>query len=900
MIKHKKISVSFAANLFMLTLTLFAFSVTINATTYYVATNGSDTAPYDTWAKAATGIQTAINAAGSGDIIMVGSSDGHGTGTYTENVVVNKQITIQSENGYNTTVVLAASPDTHVFEVTDDNVTINGFSIYGATGSEMSGIYLDNVNDCTIENNRCGWDGSHKNYRGIHLVSSSTCEISNTTTGYNTSEGIFLESSDENTLTSNVSSNNSADGISLSSSSGNTLNSNTANNNGGDGIHMVPSSNSNTLNNNTASGNGQNGILIVASTDNNLTGNTANNNIATNGIYLVSSSNNNTLNNNTANSNASDGIRLEDNCSGNNLTSNTVSHNEFGVFLTECSENTISSNIMISNDGRVDGDGIMLSGSSNNTIVNNTANSDPGNGIEFYESSSNNVTGNNVIGSGGWGIRINYYSANNVFSNNTVNGRSKGIVLEEAHTINNIIANNTTNNNSEDGIYLYNNTSNNTIINNTASSNDYGIVFNSSSDNTIYLNNSYSNTTNNVLSENGSANTWNSPTTIYYDYNSGTYHKGYLGNYYGDGTHTGSNGIGGTYTIANDNNDDYQLINTSDYYSLQAWWPNSDNNMFGNNAAKSGGNVTISNGGTHIWKADQAASKDINFSGSDTWTGQLVFTSAPTNGHTFTVEIGSSSDGIDFTTGGPDATITVDGSSTKFTFVTDASAFTVTTGNYLACRITSNNAEYSLRTGGAWSYVSSPGNSTGYTLPVELSTFTIDVSNRIVTLNWRTETEVNNYGFDVERSQYNDWQKIGFVAGHWNSNSPKEYSFTDKPRGGSEFKYRLKQIDADGKYEYSPEVEVSLGIQSDYSVRQNFPNPFNPVTKIEFSIPTDNIVEIKVFNILGREVATLLNEKKQAGVHSVEFNAGNLSSGIYFYKIVSGQYSEIKKMILLR
>lgn len=134
-------------------------------------------------------------------------------------------------------------------------------------------------------------------------------------------------------------------------------------------------------------------------------------------------------------------------------------------------------------------------------------------------------------------------------------------------------------------------------------------------------------------------------------------------------------------------------------------WLNSDNNMYMANAAKSGGNVTISNGGTHIWKADQAALTTINFSGSDTWTGQLAFTSAPTNGHTFTIEIGSSTDGSDFTTGGPDAALTGDASSTNFTFVTDVSAFTVTTGNYLALRITSNHGEYSVRTGGAWSYI---------------------------------------------------------------------------------------------------------------------------------------------------------------------------------------------------
>jgi hypothetical protein len=185
-------------------------------------------------------------------------------------------------------------------------------------------------------------------------------------------------------------------------------------------------------------------------------------------------------------------------------------------------------------------------------------------------------------------------------------------------------------------------------------------------------------------------------------------------------------------------------------------------------------------------------------------------------------------------------------------------------------------------------------------LSMELVSFSVMINKSKVQLNWQTATEVNNYGFEVERSQNNNWQKIGFVQGHGNSNSTKEYSFTDKPNGGSKFKYRLKQIAFAGKYEYSPEVEVNLEVPANCSVKQNFPNPFIPTTKIEFSLPSDNNVEIKVFNVLGMEVATLLNEHRTSGMHSIEFNASNLASGIYLYKIVSGNYSEIKKMILLR
>jgi len=688
-----------------LTLTFLAFPVIANATTYYVATNGSNTSPYDTWAKAAASIQTAVNAASNGDIIIVGSSDGHGAGTYTENVNVNNQLTIQSENGNSTTTIVAASLSDHVFEVTDDNVTINGFSIYGATGAGKAGIYLASLNNCTIENNRCGWDGTHNNNRGIYLASSDSSTITNNITSYNTGEGIYLSSSNSNNLTSNTVNNNSSDGISLSSSSSNTLTSNTANDNSFDGIRLVPSSNSNTITNNMATANGNNGFLIVASSDNNLTGNTANNNSATNGIYLVSSSNN-TLNNNTANSNVGNGIRLES-CTGNELDSNTVTHNEFGVFLTSSSNNTITYNIMNENDGRVDGDGIMLTGSDNNVISNNTMNDDPGDGIEFYNSSNNTVMGNTLDNSGlidpGGSMRINYYSSNNTIINNTVINGAGGIVLEESSNYN-FVSNNTVTGHSGRGIEFWENASYNTLTRNNISNNGtYGIWLPSGNYNTIYLNELSNNAISNVYSE-SSTTTWHSPTTIHYNYNSGTFHKGYLGNYYSDGTHTGSNGIGGTYTIPNDNDDDYQLIQTPDNYSLQAWWLHSDNKMYRDDMTNAGGSVTISGGGSNIWIADQAALTTISFSGSDTWTGQLVFTSAPTSAHTLTIEIGSSTNGSDFTAGGPDATLTGDGSNQVFTYTTDTSAFTVTTGNYLALRITSIDADYSVFTGGAWSF----------------------------------------------------------------------------------------------------------------------------------------------------------------------------------------------------
>lgn len=192
-------------------------------------------------------------------------------------------------------------------------------------------------------------------------------------------------------------------------------------------------------------------------------------------------------------------------------------------------------------------------------------------------------------------------------------------------------------------------------------------------------------------------------------------------------------------------------------------------------------------------------------------------------------------------------------------------------------------------------------------LPVELNSFTAaSMSSAAVKLNWTTATEVNNYGFEVERQfAVNNnpllvWETIGFVEGHGNSNSPKNYSFSDSEALEGTVQYRLKQIDIDGNFEYSDVVEIALSLPTEYNLAQNYPNPFNPTTKIEFSLPSENNVEIRIYNLLGSEITTLLNEKKKAGNHFVVFNGSYFSSGVYFYKIVSGNFSAIRKLTLLK
>ena len=188
-------------------------------------------------------------------------------------------------------------------------------------------------------------------------------------------------------------------------------------------------------------------------------------------------------------------------------------------------------------------------------------------------------------------------------------------------------------------------------------------------------------------------------------------------------------------------------------------------------------------------------------------------------------------------------------------------------------------------------------------LPVELSGFSADVlSEKEIMLNWKTETEVSNYGFEIQRRTFGDteWTRIGFVAGNGNSNSPKHYSFTDShPVNGSRFNYRLKQIDTDGNYEFSNVIEAEI-IPGEYVLNQNYPNPFNPVTKITYQISKESKVVIKVYDILGTEVASLVNETKNPGYYEVEFNGINLTSGTYIYRMTAGDYVETKKMILMK
>jgi len=188
-------------------------------------------------------------------------------------------------------------------------------------------------------------------------------------------------------------------------------------------------------------------------------------------------------------------------------------------------------------------------------------------------------------------------------------------------------------------------------------------------------------------------------------------------------------------------------------------------------------------------------------------------------------------------------------------------------------------------------------------VPVELVSFTGQLEYDLVNLSWITATELNNQGFEVERKTTDEWDKIGFVSGNGTTTEMQYYSFTDDIRlinNVDKIYYRLKQIDFDGTYEYSNEVAIEISQPNLYLLKQNYPNPFNPSTIISWQLPKSNFVSLKVYDVLGNEVASLINEEKPAGHFEVEFNSKDLSSGIYYYKLVAGDFVAVKKMLLLK
>ncbi len=191
-------------------------------------------------------------------------------------------------------------------------------------------------------------------------------------------------------------------------------------------------------------------------------------------------------------------------------------------------------------------------------------------------------------------------------------------------------------------------------------------------------------------------------------------------------------------------------------------------------------------------------------------------------------------------------------------------------------------------------------------LPVELLSFDSEVQGNDVSLRWSSEGEIDNAGFDIERkvfadNGFTDWLKIGFIAGNGNYSGQTYYIFEDKGLSSGKYNYRLKQIDFNGNYKYYElSATVSVGVPNKFELEQNYPNPFNPLTTIEYQIPNNSNVIIKLFDLSGREVKTLVNEAKQAGYYSVVLESSDLSSGVYFYRMSAGSFVSSRKLMILK
>jgi photosystem II stability/assembly factor-like uncharacterized protein len=246
--------------------------------------------------------------------------------------------------------------------------------------------------------------------------------------------------------------------------------------------------------------------------------------------------------------------------------------------------------------------------------------------------------------------------------------------------------------------------------------------------------------------------------------------------------------------------------------------------------------------------------------------------------------------GVWATTNGGNNWFDFNGGTMLNTYVIRALVFN-STGNHT---LFAGRASATANLGGVYEYTFS-------FVPVELVSFSAEVFGGNVNLTWMTATELNNYGFQIERRNFEstEWVNVGFVNGNGSTTETQFYSFSDKSVSVGKYFYRLKQLDFSGSYEYSSEIEATiLEVLNDFNLKQNYPNPFNPSTRISFSIPQNSFVTLKVFDVLGNEIETLVNRDLEAGSYELEFIGKNLTSGVYFYNITAGDFSKTMKMIL--
>jgi len=199
-------------------------------------------------------------------------------------------------------------------------------------------------------------------------------------------------------------------------------------------------------------------------------------------------------------------------------------------------------------------------------------------------------------------------------------------------------------------------------------------------------------------------------------------------------------------------------------------------------------------------------------------------------------------------------------------------------------------------------------------LPIQLTSFIARTKGSLVTLSWQTASEIDNFGFEVEKDTARVQQMFtaipgSFIPGHGTTLVPHTYTFVDSNATSGSWAYRLKQIDLDGTVHAFDPVLVDLtitdvgsdpAVPTSYALQQNYPNPFNPSTTIRYGLPHKSAVQLTVFNALGQQVAVLQNGEQEAGYHEVRFDGSGLSSGVYFYRIQAGDFVQAKRILLLR
>ena len=301
------------------------------------------------------------------------------------------------------------------------------------------------------------------------------------------------------------------------------------------------------------------------------------------------------------------------------------------------------------------------------------------------------------------------------------------------------------------------------------------------------------------------------------------------------------------------------------------------------------------NGGVYI-STDAGASWTRKFNGAPQDVGTLIRSAAIRPGSTTEFVVG-----LDRSTG---VNIGVWGTTDGGTNWASASGGTMLSTYAIRALVFNSTGTHTLFAGCA-SPIGSGAGIYEYTfsiIPVELVSFTADVIGNTINLDWVTATEMNNQGFEIQRtsSSSENWEVVGFIAGFGTSTELHHYSFTDEPTASGKYQYRLKQIDYDGSFTLTDFVEVEVIISKDYNLSQNYPNPFNPATLISFSIPNDEFVTLKIYDVLGSEIAQIINERRSAGTYQVEFNASSLNTGVYYYTLTAGSYTETKKMMLMK